>query len=128
VDAVTDNGAVISAVLALLAGGVTALVSLRKLKPESDRIIVDAAKDVVVIQRGVVEDLNRRMGDMEDRFNGQLEAAERARQAAEAALAAERDANAELRAENRELRVRVDALEVEVAKLRAVPRPIEEAP
>jgi len=129
----------------MVAGVVGAVVAFRKVRPESDQIVVSAAKDVVVIQKGLVDDLRRQMDeqrrqleDLEARFSERLDRAEQARRTAETALAEcqrarqviEKDYRAE-KARNVELCERVEALEAEVAALKAVNRdrtPPEENP
>lgn len=111
---------------AVLGGGtVGAYVSFRKLKPESDQIVVSAAKDVVVIQRGLVDDLRHQMEELDARFSERLDKAEQARWTAETALAECHRTRAALqedyeqeKARNAELEERIAALEAEVAKLR----------
>lgn len=111
----------------VMAGGTLGgYVAWRKLKPESDQIVVSAAKDVVVIQRGLVDDLRKQMDDLETRFSDRLDRAEQARWTAETALAECHRARETLMADyefekvrNAELAERIAACETEIAKLRA---------
>ncbi len=111
----------------ILTGGfVSGVASFRKSKPESAQIMVNAARDVVLIQKGALEEYQRRLDEMERRFDEQDEALKRAARASAIALA---ECNAERRefrlerdaahSQNAELRARVEALEAEVAILRA---------
>lgn len=111
----------------ILGGGVvSSIVAFRKLKPESDQIIVSSAKDVILIQKGAMDDLRAQMSDLESRFSERLDRAEQARWTAETALAECHRAREALledyeqeKARNVELEERINALEAEVAKLRA---------
>ena len=129
-------------VLALLApvilagGGLGAYVSFRKLPAERDLIVVQAAKEVVVVQQGAYkelrdqyEELRKEMESMEARFSQRLDQAEQARHSAETALAESHRARELVQAEydeekarNAELTARIEALEAEVAELREVNR------
>lgn len=110
----------------VLGGGfLSGVVALLKLKPEGAQIVVSAAKDVVVIQQGALDDLRQQMADMEARFELQTKAAalalaecHRERDDLRSELVAERLAKGELRA-------RIEALEAEVASLRAAQTPRE---
>lgn len=129
-----DQSLLSTLVVVILGGGfVGGIVALLKLKPEGDQILVSSAKDVVLIQKGALDDLRlereedrKRMEDLEDRMTEQLEVADRARRAAEVALVdAERERTqmarlyeAEQR-RNTDLTRRVAALEAEVARLLA---------
>jgi chromosome segregation ATPase len=115
------NGTWISLVVSTILGGgfLGGLVAYRKLKPESDQIIVSSAKDVVLIQKGALDDLRRQMDDMESRFDRQSAAAATAIAECHAEreeLRRERDTE---RSSNTELRIRIEALESEVAALQA---------
>lgn len=114
------NSTVLTTVVSLILGGgfITGIVALVKLRPEGDQILISSAKDVVVIQKGALDDLRKQMDEMEVRFDRQT-------QTSAAALAEchrERDdLRSELVAErlsNDELRARIEALETEVAQLR----------
>lgn len=129
-----DQSLLSTLVVVILGGGfVGGIVALLKLKPEGDQILVSSAKDVVLIQKGALDDLRlerdedrKRMEDLEARMTEQLEIAERARRAAEVALVdAERERTqmtrlyeAEQR-RNTDLTRRVAALEAEVGRLLA---------
>lgn len=117
---------------AILGGGVvTGIVSFRKLKPESDQIVVSSAKDVVIIQKGVIDDLRKssaedrvRIIELEGKFQAQIDRAEQARWTAETALAECHRAREVLQKQydnerriNQELTERVEHLESEVARL-----------
>lgn len=118
----------------ILGGGfVGGIVALVKLKPEGDQILVNSAKDVVLIQAGALDNLRRereedrkRIDEIEARFAERLDKAEQARWTAETALAEchrTRQALAaeleEEKARNALLVERLEALEAEVAALRA---------
>lgn len=108
-------------VYVLFGGGLFGgLVALVKLRPEGAQILVATAKDVVVIQRGVIEDMEQRFASMEDRFEQQVAASTLSL----AECHSERDdLRSELVAErlnSAELRARIEALEAEVAQLRTV--------
>lgn len=125
----------------ILGGGVvSSIVAFRKLKPESDQIIVSSAKDVILIQKGAMDNLREQLAEqreqmeaqgaqmaaMEARFESRLDRAEQARWTAETALAECHRARealledyAQEKARNAELEERIAALEAEVAKLRA---------
>ena len=114
----------------ILGGGLAgSIVALWKLKPEGDQIVVSAAKDVVLIQKGAMDDLRQQMKDLESRFSARLDRAEQARWTAETALAECHRARAEImddyeaeKARNAELEERIVALESEVATLKAANR------
>lgn len=115
----------IGATLAVFGGAITALVALRKSKPESDHIIVLAAKDAVIIQQGVLDRMSEalesqqlQMARFETRLSSQLQTAINAQKVAEEALAACVREREEERAHNRILTDRMEQLEAEVAKLR----------
>lgn len=112
-------------VVALFGGG--GLAALLRLRGDTSRIVVDAAKDVVVIQRGAIESLQAQIEALTSRIAA-VEA--RATEAEARAIAAEqRAAAAELRAEqaethrdlllraNAELQKRLEHLEAEVRRL-----------
>lgn len=115
----------IAAIVALFGGG--GLAALLRLRGDTSRIVVDAAKDVVVIQRGAIEDLKAQI----EGLTARMAAVElRATEAEARAIAAEqRAAAAELRAEqaethrdlllraNAELQARLEHLETEVRRL-----------
>lgn len=111
----------------ILGGGVvSSIVAFRKLKPEADQIIVSSAKDVILIQKGAMDDLRAQMEGLESRFSERLDRAEQARWAAETALAECHRAREAIledyeqeKTRNVELEERINALEAEVAKLRA---------
>lgn len=135
-----------SAAATLLAGIIASYVAFRKLKPESDQIVVSAAKDVVLIQAGAMArqnaqmarqdvemaELREEMATMREQFRTQERAAAVALAECNAErreLRRERDAE---RANNWELRSRIEVLEAEVARLRAangdadpLPRPTD---
>lgn len=122
---------ILTTVATLILGGgfVGGIVALVKLKPEGDQILVNSAKDVVLIQKGALDDLRRQMADIETRFSERLDKAEQARWAAETALRECRRARDLLQAEydeektrNAEHAARIEALEAEVAELREVNR------
>lgn len=122
-----NSGNIASSIVGVLMGGglLTGIVALFRLKPESDQIVVSAAKDVVFIQRGVVEDLRAQYESLEKRFDKQTAEANTAIlecHAEREELRKQRDLQSEQllreRENNRELRVRVDALEGEVSSLR----------
>ncbi|HEX2578682.1 MAG TPA: hypothetical protein VHK88_20225 [Aquihabitans sp.] len=117
------NPTMLTTILAVLGGGglLTAFAVWRKAGPESSQILVDAASGVVLIQKGVIDDLRADM-DVRDRRIDAIEAALVDRdtriKALEAALA-ERDREVHAtRAENDELRQRVKHLEAEVLELK----------
>jgi predicted nucleic acid-binding Zn-ribbon protein len=119
---VTGNGNSLLIVLVstILGGGfLGGVVAYRKLKPETDQIIVSSAKDVVVIQRETLEEMRKdraddrqRMDEIEARFTAQAKTAA----AALAECHAERE---EFRSDNAELRNRIEHLEAELAQMRA---------
>lgn len=119
VGAAGNSGVLTTLVATILGGGfIGGIVAYRKLKPESDQIIVSSAKDVVLIQKGALDDLRAQMAAMEARFEAQTAASALAVAECHAEreeLRAQRDAG---RVENSELRARVEALEAEVAQLR----------
>lgn len=106
-------------------GGIGSYVAFKKLKPEGDQIIVSAAKDLVVVQRDVISDMDKRLDEMQRRLDeAEARSGQRDREAAVAMadcnaerreLRKERDAE---RANNLELRSRIEVLEAEVARLR----------
>jgi predicted RNase H-like nuclease (RuvC/YqgF family) len=105
-----DTGSIINIVVAVLgaggiAGGVTALYKLRS---EKDRIVVDASKGALIVQTGVIENLNKELL--------------RVRAEAEQ-LRNELEKEREL---NRELRDRLEELENKVEQLTGRTASIEE--
>lgn len=69
IGAVDTSDWIIPVVSTLLGGGlIGGYVSLRKLKPEGDQIIVSAAKDVVVVQKGLLDDMRNEIDEMRRRF------------------------------------------------------------
>ena len=82
--------ATIGGVAAGLAGGYAAF---RKAGPQSSQILVDAAKDVVVIQRDAMDDMRKRLEMVEEE------------------VAVLRHENTRLKDENRKLKLRVKHLE-----------------
>ncbi len=130
-----DSDLLSTLVVVILGGGfVGAIVAIVKLKPEGDQILVSSAKDVVLIQKGALDDLRRereedrkRMEDIEARMITQLEASELARRLAETALADAKREQAQMtrlyeaeQRRNADLTRRVAHLEAEVDKLRGV--------
>lgn len=112
----------------ILTGGfVSGVASFRKSKPESAQIMVNAARDVVLIQKSALEDYQRRLDEMERRFDEQDEMLKQGARTAAIALAEcnaerrefrhERDAE---RIRNAELLERIEHLESEVARLSKV--------
>lgn len=65
------SGEWVTALISALLGGslIGGIVSLLKLRPEGDQILVSSAKDVVLIQRDALADLRREMVDMQERFD-----------------------------------------------------------
>lgn len=127
-----DTATLLTGLATLILGGgfVGGIVALVKLKPEGDQILVNSAKDVVLIQKGALDDLRRQMTEIEARFEERLDRAEQARWTAETALAECHRAREVLlveyeeeKARNEELCERVAALEAEVAKLRTITGP-----
>lgn len=115
----------VAVVVALFGGG--GIAALLRLRGETSRIVVDAAKDVVLIQVGTIERLQAQVSSLTARME-HVEA--RARHAAERAEIAERRADAaEARARaaedhrdillraNTDLRERLEHLEAEVRRL-----------
>ena len=125
-----SNTLILGLASVILGGGLAgSIVALWKLKPEGDQIVVSAAKDVVLIQKGAMDDLRQQMKDLESRFSDRLDKAEQARWTAETALAECHRAREVLmedyeaeKARNAELEERIAALEAEVASLKAVNR------
>lgn len=105
-----------------LAGVVAAFVAWRKLRPETNQIIVTTAKDLVLVQTDVIKNLREevaRLNEKVDEFEQELAAARTAHEAeilelrkthAEEILALRNDLNAAI-AENIALRKRVRELE-----------------
>lgn len=93
-----------------------AIVTLIKLKPETGQIIVSSAKDVVIIQGGLLRQLQDQIAALEKRADDR-----------EAAFSAREDAHARELAhcehEREILSERVSALEDEVAGLRSDGQP-----
>lgn len=117
-----NNTTIITTLVSVLLGGgfIGGIVALVKLKPEGDQILVSSAKDVVLIQKGALEDLREQMRELEARFDAQIKTAARAVAECHAEreeLKAERD---EERKVNIELRRRIEVLEAEVAELRSL--------
>ncbi len=116
-----NSSALLTTLVTVILGGgfVGGIVALVKLKPEGDQILISSAKDVVVIQKGLLDAMEERLAAMEARFDTQA----RSSAAALAECHRERDdLRSELVAErvnSAELRVRIEALEAEVAELRA---------
>lgn len=124
-----DTATLLTGLATLILGGgfVGGIVALVKLKPEGDQILVNSAKDVVLIQAGALDTLREQMATIEARFEERLDRAEQARWTAETALAEAHRAREVLQAEyeaekarNEELSARVAALEAEVARLSAI--------
>jgi hypothetical protein len=124
-----DTATLLTGLATLILGGgfVGGIVALVKLKPEGDQILVNSAKDVVLIQAGALDTLREQMATIESRFEKRLDQAEQARWTAETALAECHRAREVLVAEyeeekarNEELSARVAALEAEVARLSAI--------
>jgi len=108
---VTDASIVLMAAALLGSGGVAGMVvALLKVRPEGDRIIVDSARDVVVIQKGVIADLTSRIAQLERDYRDDIKVLK----ASLDAVKTERD---ELRLEKAGLLARIDHLEAEVARL-----------
>lgn len=93
------------AVVGLLAGAIGGVAAFRKAGPESSQILVSAASDVVLIQKGLVTDLDAKMEALQQRVDD-LEAKRRI---------VENEALT-LRRENTRLVARVDMLEKELAR------------
>ena len=91
--------------IVLVGGTAQAVRGFRKAGSENQQILVDAAKDVVVIQRGVIEELTRGLADAKKRI----------------------DALQMLATENESLKRRVRSLEQENARLKARVKHLEEA-
>jgi uncharacterized protein involved in exopolysaccharide biosynthesis len=127
----SSSSLLIVLVSTILGGGfLGGIVAYRKLKPETDQIIVSSAKGVVAIQRETLDEMRKdraddrqRMDELETRFTAQAAEAARAAALALAACQAEREeARTErdaARADNAELRKRIEHLEAEVAQMRA---------
>lgn len=87
-------------------GVIGALYTIMKVRPESAGILIDAAQDVVIIQKGVIDDLRMGLKDAHDRITALENANE------------EKDKEAtRLRAENKRLTERVRHLEREIELL-----------
>jgi predicted nuclease with TOPRIM domain len=86
-----------------LLGGVYALL---KVRPETTGILVNAAQDVVIIQKGVIDDLRTGLKDARERI-----------EALEDSNAAKETEAKRLKAENRRLTERVRHLEREIELL-----------
>lgn len=110
----------------LVAAVAGAVVAFRKAGPESSQVLVDAAADVVIIQRGWIEKAEAKTAEAEKRLDeairriNELQSLEaqvaEMRQELEATrreLAAVRSENEKLRSENATLRGRVLHLENE---------------
>jgi hypothetical protein len=61
------NDTVLIAIISVLGGTglVGGIVALIKVRPEAGQILVNAAKDVVVIQQGAMTDMQRRLAEAE---------------------------------------------------------------
>lgn len=133
--------------LGLIGGGgiAGAIVALLKVRPEAGQIVVTAAQGAVVVQSGVIDDLNEELGrqvtrckNLEERLTRaldrieDLETVERRIQELERKLAevqqeldttlAERD---KLAREKQELEFRVRELETKVAELKSATPGVE---
>lgn len=95
-----DQWGLIAGLGMVMVSAVTAIVAWRKAPSESARVLVDASADVVVIQRGLIDDLESRVTALEN---------DRDR------IREERD---QLRRKNAELTARVRHLEEELAALK----------
>lgn len=114
----------LTALLTAFGGMLGAVVALLKLRPEREAIIVKAAEGAVIVQSGVIDELQEQLADCRREIadlRGQEAAqiAELRRQLHEVydqrdTARAERD---ELRAERDELKRRVGELETAVARL-----------
>jgi tetrahydromethanopterin S-methyltransferase subunit G len=107
------------AIAILGAGGIAAILKAPK---ENARIIVDAAQGAVVVQSGVLQDVQRRLDDVEDRARQAEERAmyaERRAQEAETRLQMEISRALAAEQERDRLRRRVESLERKVAELEA---------
>jgi tetrahydromethanopterin S-methyltransferase subunit G len=101
------------------AGGIAAIIKAPK---ENARIIVDAAQGAVVVQSGVLQDVQRRLDDVEERARQAEQRAMYAEQRAqEAETRLQREISRALAAEQERdrLRHRVESLERKVAELEA---------
>lgn len=130
---------ILSAIVSFVLGGglIGGYATFRKLKPESDRLVVDSAEIVlkmtstaleqavarhaveVAEMRGEIKELkaNQERQEREAKLAlAECEAERREMRRSEATLKAERDAE---RASNWELRSRIEVLEAEVAALRS---------
>jgi chromosome segregation ATPase len=89
-DVTTTN--IIIAIVSVLGGGglVGAIVTAFKLKPEKNRLVVDAAEGAVIVQTGVIKSLHDELS--------------RVRQEAKNEVARAQQESAALRAENQQIR------------------------
>lgn len=124
------SGSTVAQVAGLFLGGgaVSAFISLKKLRPEADRLVVDSAEVVLRMSTTQLEqtitrhstevaelrDEMRQMRDVQAQIAREASIALAQCNAERRELRAERDAE---RRDNAELRHRVDALEAEVAEL-----------
>jgi predicted nuclease with TOPRIM domain len=118
-----DPGYLIGAggLLAAIGG---AVIAFRKAGPESGKLLVDAAKDVVLIQKGAMDDLRQGLADAQKeiaRLREEITGCTTLRNRVatlEAEIEELMDERRKLRAENTRLRGRVKTLEQEVATLK----------
>lgn len=94
----------------LLAAIGAAVVSFRKAGPEASQIIVDASKDVVIIQKGMIDELREGLRIAQLRIS-ELQTLEGEVAQMRDELHALRAENQHLRDDNRRLRRRLSALE-----------------
>lgn len=104
-----DFGWVLAAV-GLIGTGVGAIAVFRKAGPESSQILVNAAQDVVLIQKGVIDELKSGLADAHRRIQ-ELQNLEVEVGRLRIEIAQVHEENTRLRSENTKLRKRVVALE-----------------
>jgi len=114
------SGSELILVLAALLGGggiATGVALLFKMGPEREKIIVDAAHGAVIVQSGVIDDLQEQLQDARERISDLTRELHETARGLKDELDVVRRERDELREENRKLRLRVDELEREVRDL-----------
>lgn len=108
-----------SSYLIAVGGLITAVIGgiavFRKTKPDVSAVLVDAAQDVVVIQRGVIEELRVGLAEAHRQIK-ELQGLEAEVAGMRIRLRDLEDENTRLRSENQTLRDRVQHLEDERSK------------